>query len=142
MRVNLERYIVKNLPDGKPLFLFDHPIMQDDSSEGSPYAVELGKRGIDYDSAVKKAAARTDNEKEQSHYRVSVPCVACCDCVIIQDVEKGQYVNSAYYCRLHRMPCERYGTCDHGREGKLGPHVIKRDLTMEEILAHKDELVN
>lgn len=142
MREDLEKYIVKHLADGTPIYLFDHPITKADSSSGSQYAVEYGKRGIDYDAGERKAGLRTDNERERIHYRVSVPCVGCCNCVVLQEYENGKYVNASYYCWLNRMGCERFGTCDNGREGKLGPHVIKRNLTMEEIVANRGKLVN
>lgn len=133
---------VKSFKDGTKASIFGPPIDAPDSEQAPQYAYESVKYGMTYDTASANAMQRAEHLKTMSHYQVRVPCVACANCTIIQEWENGQYVNNAYFCNILKGACERYGTCDKGITGKLGPQVIRRNLTMEEVLAHKDELVN
>ena len=141
-RTNMSQDFVKSFKDGKKACIFEPAIDAPDGGQASQYAYESVKYGISYDTAAANAAKRNEGLRAMCHYEVHIPCVACANCTIIQEWDNGQYVNNAYFCNILKGPCERYGTCDRGQTGKLGPQVIRRNMTMAEILAHKDELVN
>lgn len=138
----MQAEVIKKCKDGSLVRAYDRAIDAPESARPPHYEFTPEKHGVTYDTAMAKNESRKDSVKALNHYRVSVPCVGCCECIIIQEWENGQYVNNAYFCKRLKCACERFGTCDYGLTGGLGPQVIKRNLTMEEIMAHKGELVN
>lgn len=133
---------VKECSDGRVMFDYDPVDEYPDSALcGEGMSVVQRKKGISSISAEKKIEKRMDSIKRRSDYRVVVPCIRCTSCVIIRAMEHGEIKNIYYACQRNKMKVERYGTCIDGAEGN-GPLVLEKDLTMEEIARHKNELIN
>ena len=114
---------------------------EDASDVGEGMNVVQRKRGADYGSAERKSERRLESILTRSMYREYVPCIKCTSCVVIRAMEHGELKNKFYACQKLKIKVARYGTCIQASEGN-GPMVIETDVTMEEIMANKDKLIN
>ncbi len=139
----MDKQIFKEFPNGQIVYDFnptDEFKYVESVNEGMH--VVQKEKGLTLDSAKKKALRRPDSLSEKCGYQTFVPCVACSNCVIIREIEHGEFKNSAYACKQLKRMVERYGTCTCAFSGKNGPFVIERDKTKADIEAHKNELIN
>lgn len=135
-------HLLKTFPDGRTLMDFDPADEYPDSEDvGSAYQVKRRLKGITPEGAERKSEKRLMMQRERVGYKTFVPCVGCTWCIIIRATEHGTVKNTYYACQRMKMRVDRYGTCVDASEGN-GPMVIEKNLTMEEIAARKNELVN
>ena len=134
--------VIRTFPDGRRLLDFDPPDSYHDSENvGTGYHVTQRKKGLNIEAAEVKSERRVESMLKRVGYQTFIPCCVCNGCVIIRATEHGELKNTYYACQKMKAQVSRYGTCLQATEG-VGPLVIEKDLTMEEIAARKNELVN
>ena len=134
---------LRDFEDGRSLYYFNPPDGCPDSEKvNEGYRVVQAEMGMTLETAQKKAMEREESLVRRSHYQEVLPCVACCNCVIIRRLEHGVYKNTSYICRILKRMVVRYGTCTNASEGKMGPTVVDYDETKAEIEANKNNLIN
>ena len=137
-----EPEVLSEYPNGMKRKDFDPVDAYDDASDvGEGITVVQRKKGYDYKFAERKSEKRLESIMARSGYHEYIPCIKCTACVIIRAMEHGEIKNKFYACQKYKVRVSRYGTCIMANEGN-GPLVIEKDLTMEEIMANKDKLIN
>ena len=139
----VEKQLIKEYDSGAMVYDFDPADGYEDSehvNEGCSFKRRLKGLGIEF--AEKGRERRLETSLRKAQYQEFVPCVKCMNCYIVRVSEHGEYRNRIYTCGLMKSLVSRYGTCINAREGKNGPMVIEVDRAMEDIEAHKSELVN
>ena len=131
--------VIKELADGRLLRDYDPVGEYADGEEN--YHVKPKMKGIAAESALRKLVRRDKNILAMIEYAECIPCINCFNCVVVRELEHGEVKNKIYACHRNRVQVSRYGTCKYAMKGN-GPMVIERDLTMEEIMANKDKLIN
>lgn len=137
------KILIKEFEGGTKLYNYDPPSDVEDAEDlNCGCRVVSMARGITKETAKKNANERGEKSSLNSHYTEVVPCVACCHCVIVRENRNGELENTTFACQMLKRMVTRYGTCDHGNAGRLGPTVIERDMTIYEMQRAKENMVN
>lgn len=139
----MDKRVLKKFRNGQVVYDFNPADETPDSEHvNGGWGIVQKEKGLTYDTAKNKAMRRAEELSESCGYQVYTPCVACANCIIVRELEHGEYQNTAYACRMLKRMVERFGTCNQSGPGRTGPLVITRDKTMEEIESRKGELIN
>lgn len=139
----VDKKIIKEYGNDTKVYDFD-PAEEYQDGEGvnENLMVKRHKIGLTEETAERKQERSLANKMLESGYREYVPCVVCGQCITIREMEHGAFVNKMYACHVLRRLVNRHGTCKYATPSKIGPMVIVRDKTKEELEARKMELVN